>query len=548
MSSERLASEESVDVAIVGYGPVGQALAAMLGGAGHRIVVVERWPELFPLPRAGHVDDEVMRIFQSLGCGDEIAEASWELTGYELRDSQGDVLHRFDWGHQGRSGWYSDYSLFQPYLESLMHRTVSNCAGVELLRGWQVESIDCGEDDVTLSVRQGQAADGVWHPTDTTRQIQARYVVGCDGANSIVRDAMGIGRVDFGFEADWLVVFAEPNDRAMTVNMPDVAQLLEPQRPTTAFRSSGKRFCRWEFMLMPGETADEMSTPEVAWRLIERWGLTPDNSRLVRNTVFRFRSLVATDWRSGRAFIAGDAAHLMPPFLGQGMCSGLRDAKCLAWKLDLVLRGISDERLLDTYTAERRPHVESLVEASLRLGELISVIDPQLAAERDERLRTGTIAPPSPAPDLSDGVLDRGSDGAPRGPAGALSLQGIIEIDGRKGRFDDLCGGGWIVLSTGWSVEGVLGPGYRAVLEAIGARCVRVEPSPAGEAWIAGDVGGTYLPWLSTLGAQALIIRPDYYVYGAAADPDELGQLVENLAEALTLVAPAAATAPAQAD
>jgi hypothetical protein len=253
---------------------------------------------------------------------------------------------------------------------------------------------------------------------------------------------------------------------------------------------------------------------------------------------------VATDWRSGRAFIAGDAAHLMPPFLGQGMCSGLRDAKCLAWKLDLVIRGVSDQRLLDTYAAERRPHVESLVEASLRLGELISVIDPQLAAERDARLRTGTIAPPSPAPDLSDGVFARDADGGLRPPAGGLSLQGAIELDGRQARFDDVFGGGWILLSTGWNAEDELDADALSVLEAIGARCVRIEPAPTGDPSIPADVGGAYLSWLRGLGAQAVVIRPDFYVYGAASDAGELGQLVEELAAALALVAPTATAPP----
>jgi 2-polyprenyl-6-methoxyphenol hydroxylase-like FAD-dependent oxidoreductase len=536
------------DVAIVGYGPVGQALAAMLGAAGHSVVVIERWPDLFPLPRAGHVDDEVMRIFQSLGIADAVAEDSWQLTGYELRDSQGDILHRFDWGHHGRNGWYSDYSLFQPYLERLIHGVVTGYSNVELLRGWQAEQIDAGDDEVALLVRHGAAADGVWHPSDIVRDIRAHYVIGCDGANSVVRESVGIERTDFGFEADWLVVFAEPNDRALAVDMPDVAQLLDPQRPTTAFRSSGKRFCRWEFMLMPGETVETMSTEQIAWELIERWGLTPQNSRLVRNTVFRFRSLVATEWRAGRVFIAGDAAHLMPPFLGQGMCSGLRDAKCLAWKLDLVLRGVCGSRLLDSYTAERRPHVESLVDASLQLGELISVIDPQLAAERDVRLRTGTIAPPSPAPALVDGVLSRDPDGGARSPAGELSLQGMIELDGRNGRFDDVIGRGWVVLSTGWGLDELLGVEALSVFDAVGARRVRIESEPVPGVAAAIDTDGVYLPWLRELGAQAVIIRPDFYVYGAAADPDDLQLLTESLRDQLALLAPAPAAAPVQAD
>jgi len=525
--------EKPYDVAVVGYGPVGQALTGLLARRGLRVVAVERWPALFPLPRAGHVDHEIMRIFQSLGVAEQIAEDSWELSGYELRAGSGEVLHSFDWGYPAQSGWYSDYSLFQPYLESLLHGVVTQAPTATLLRGWQVERLVNGEDLVELEIRRGHDQEGTWHPDDETRTVQARYVVGCDGANSIVRETLGIEFTDFGFEADWLVVFAEPNDPALRVDMPDVAQILDPARPTTVFRSSGKRFCRWEFMLMPGETPEQMSTPEVAWELIARWGLTPENSRLVRNTVFRFRSLVATEWRVGRCLIAGDAAHLMPPFLGQGMCSGLRDAKNLDWKLDLVLRGVAGDALLDTYALERRPHVESIVQASLGVGELISVTDVDLAAARDERLRTGTVAPPEPMPALVDGVLRRAEDGSVMPPAGELSRQGEVEFDGRSGRFDDVVGGGWVVLTTGWEAGERLSEEAFTVLDVLAARVVRIEATALPG--VARDRDGMYLEWMKELGAQALILRPDFYVFAAASDGSDLESAIAELGEQLGL-------------
>lgn len=534
------------DVAIVGYGPVGQALALMLAEQGHRIVVTERWPELFPLPRAGHVDHEVMRILQSLGVAAAIEEDSWKLSGYQLRDSEGEVLHNFDWGHEGLSGWYSDYSLFQPQLEGLMHAAIEAHPGVELLRGWQAERVAQTGDTVEIDVRHGAAADGVWAPGQEGRTLRARYVVGCDGANSVVRETFGIEMSDFGFEADWLVVFAEPSDPTLQVDMPDVAQLLDPRRPTTAFRSSGKRFCRWEFMLMPGETPEAMSTPEVAWELIERWGLTPENSRLIRNTVFRFRSLVADRWRADRALIAGDAAHLMPPFLGQGMCSGLRDAKTLSWKLDLILKGLAEERLLDTYEEERRPHVAAIVEASLRLGEMISITDPVAASERDTFLREGSISPPEEMPGLERGVLLRDETGAPRGRAGELTPQGRVDDGGRTDRFDEIVGRGWVVITTGWDARAEIGPNAGGRLDLLDAHVVRIEAAADGEGAL-GDVDSVYLPWLRELGASAAIVRPDFYLFGCASDPDQLDEALLLLAEQLTLTQAAAASEGASA-
>lgn len=537
------------DVAIIGYGPVGQSLAAMLGGQGHRVVVIERWPALFPLPRAGHIDHEIMRILQSIGVADDVAEDSWQLNGYELVSAAGETLHSFDWGGEAASGWHSDYSLFQPYLEALLHARVSACPSVDLLRGWQAESVDDLGAHVRVKAREAASAvDGIWVPSDVTRSVTAKYVIGCDGANSIVGESNALAMTDFGFEADWLVVFVEPSDQSIVVGMPDVAQILDPARPTTAFRSSGKRFCRWEFMIMPGESLDEMSTPAAAWRLVERWGVTPENSRLVRNTVFRFRSLVADQWRSGRCIVAGDAAHLMPPFLGQGMCSGLRDAMNLSWKLDLVLRGVSTDALLDSYEAERRAHVVSIVGASLALGAIISVIDPHEAAIRDEKLRNGDAAPPTPLPRLVDGILLRDEDGRPGPDAGELSVQSRISVAGREGRSDDVLGPGWKVYVLGADAWTALNRESLDILDQIGATVVRVATTLAPHD-AAVDLDGALADWVGELAGPVggVIVRPDFYTYGSFGGFVGMDDAIADLARQLGLDQGVAASHPTRA-
>jgi 2-polyprenyl-6-methoxyphenol hydroxylase-like FAD-dependent oxidoreductase len=540
------AEEPLHDVAVVGFGPVGQAMTALLGRGGYSVVAIERWPEIFPLPRAGHVDHEIMRIFQSLSAADEVDADSWHLTGYELRDRHDQVIANMDWGHGGISGWYSDYSLFQPYLEKLLEREALSYANVELLRSWQVEGLEQSDDEVAVIARHGVVVEGQWLPSEEVRPIRARYVVGCDGANSIVRTDSDIDFVNLGFEMDWLVVFAEPNDPALRVNMPDVAQLLDPDRPTTAFRSSGKRFCRWEFMLKPGETPESMSTEEAAWRLIAKWGITPENSRLVRNTVFRFRSTVADRWRVGRAFVAGDAAHLMPPFLGQGMCSGLRDAKTLAWKLRLVLDGAAEPVLLDSYEPERRPHVHSIVEASLKLGELICVTDPVLAEQRDLALRSGAISPPAPMPSLRDGVLRRDDRGELLLPAGELSMQPTLAHGGTRRLMDDFAGDGWVIVATGFDPQTALDPASVAVVERLGATLLQVEASAEGNADAFVDPDGEYLGWLAGFEVGGVIVRPDFYVFGGFSSPEELRAALSDLAQQLTLKTDAAAVPETQ--
>ena len=476
-----------------------------------------------------------MRVLQSLSIADAIeADASRKET-YELRTRDGEVLFQFKTGHDAISGWYSGYSMFQPYLESLLEQEAVGHPNVRVARGWLVEGIEQGDDHAVLQLRDGTATDGDGLPSGAVEELRARYVVGCDGANSVIRKCEGLSMSDLGFEADWLVVFAKPDDPEQVMDMPDTAQVLDPARPTSVFRTSGKRFCRWEFKLMPGEDPEVMSEPDVAWDLISKWGITPENSRLVRNTVFRFRSLVADRWQSGRAFIAGDAAHLMPPFLGQGLCSGIRDAMNLAWKLDLVLRGLCDPLMMASYDHERRPHSAAIVKNSLRMGELVSVTDPDEAARRDDALRSGWLRPPpAEMPILTDGILLRDKDGAIASPAGQLAMQPRLRIGHEVGLLDDLIGNGWVVLATGFDPEASLGPRERWVMRRLQARFLRVEGADRDE--VALDESGGFLEWLDAQGVDSVIVRPDFYVFAGVCRPEALNRAIIDLGSQLRLL------------
>lgn len=442
-------NDELYDVVQVGYGPVGQTMAALLGRQGHSVAVFERWPDLYALSRAGHCDHEIMRILQSVGGAAEVEAKAWPMTGYEWFNAEGEVLLRLDWDRDGPSGWHSDYLFYQPDLEEVLDRIVRTQPTVEVSRGWEAVSFVQHDGYVELTVREcGTGQSGPRQPSGTTRTVRARYVIGADGANSFVRRASGIGWEDLGFEAEWLVVDVRPHDPGMQIDMPDAGQICDPARPTSLFRWLGRRHCRWEFMLLPGEIREEMESPEASWRMLARWGLTPDNADLVRNRVYRFRSLLAEEWRTSRAILVGDAAHLMPPFMGQGMCSGLRDAKNLAWKLDLVLRGKADPALLDTYEPERKPHVRTVIEMSVELGKVICVSDPEMAAARDEAFFSGRVPPPPPFPGLVGGALHRDAYGTPVPPAGRLGVQGRVTYRGRTGLFDDVVGQGWAVIGA----------------------------------------------------------------------------------------------------
>jgi len=209
-------------------------------------------------------------------------------------------------------------------------------------------------------------------------------------------------------------------------------------------RWGGREHFRGEFMLLPGETAEQMQDPATVWKLFAPYGVGPDNVDIVRRAVYRFRGLLTESFRNNRVLLMGDSAHLMPPFLGQGACAGIRDAQNLAWKLDLVLRGLASSELLDTYTPERKPHVEAIIRNSIPLGQVVCVSDPEIGAKRDQAFLSGMVPPPPPFPGLTNGILHRSPTGKVEDPVGQLAVQGRVRHRGVARRFDDVFGPGWM--------------------------------------------------------------------------------------------------------
>jgi 2-polyprenyl-6-methoxyphenol hydroxylase-like FAD-dependent oxidoreductase len=524
--------EELYDVVVVGYGPVGQVMSALLGRYGHRVAVFERWPRMYAYPRAGHFDHEGMRIFQRAGAAETVEQQTVNLPAYRILGADGDELISIDWDAPNPSGWRSDYVVYQPELEAALDAAVRRRPTVEVHQGWEAVALTQEPDHVTVTFSEGAPDEGGnWRTTGATRTVRARYVIGADGANSFIRRSGAFGWSDLGFPpSDWLAITVSPTDPDAEIDMPDAAQLCEPGRPASLFRWLGRHSCRFEFMLLPGEEPARMASAESCWQLLGRWGLTPDNAALVRNAVYTFRGMLADTFRDGRLLLVGDAAHLMPPFMGQGMCSGFRDAMNLAWKLDLVLRDAASTRLLDSYTGERRPHDRTLIELSMALGSVICVTDPEAAVGRDAAFRTGQ-APPLPAfPSLTGGLLLRGGDGTPAPSAGQLGVQGRVVYQEQTGRFDDLIGGGWMVLSRKPDVTTLLSAEQRRFLDRIGARVIHVSRARMRTPDSVIDLDGDYLQWFNELSAQVVLVRPDFYVFGAGAASD-LPDLVDTLAD-----------------
>src|SRR5258706_230244 len=322
---------ERCDVAIVGYGPTGQVLAILLAQRGWRVTVLERWPTAYPMPRAVHFDHEVGRIFQAAGVSAEVRAISEPCTTYEWRNAAGERLVEFRMNPvDGPAGWSESQLLHHPDLERVLDRRARSFRGVSVRRGFEVFEIEPAGQRVHVRARDASGA---------LRDVEARYAIGCDGANSFVRRWMRAPIEDLNQSFDWLIVDVIARSSRRWENW----QLCDPARPTTII-SGGPGRRRFEFLRLPHETIESLNDSRMAWELLAPWGLYESNTILERHTVYRFRARWAETWRSGHVLLAGDAAHQMPPFTSQGIGAGVRDAATLAWKLDLVLLGRAPPR------------------------------------------------------------------------------------------------------------------------------------------------------------------------------------------------------------
>ena len=419
-------SEHTYDVVIVGYGPVGRLLAIKLGRRGHQVCVVERQAEAYPLPRAVHMDDETVRILQAVDASPlDLPEAVEPYNDfYEWRSANQTPLLRLDWSGRGLSGWNVSNFFYQPAVEIALSDQVDALETVTLMRGWSAVTHAEDSDGVTVELQTR---------TDERCAVKGRYVIGSDGANGIVRTWMGAPMTDLGYFHDWLVVDLLPHE-PMVVE-PPAWQLCDPERPTTLVPGGpGRR--RFEFMRLPSETVEELNDENRAWELLAPWGVTRETAKLERHTIYTFQARWCDEWRRGRLMLAGDSAHLMPPFAGQGMCSGLRDAVNLEWKLrpSAVRQGPRHAaRHLRPRASRTRPALHRRLHGTRR-GHLRNRpregcrARHQMAAD----LAAGIAPPPRPLPSLGEGFF------RPESGGGVLSIQAPVRAVAGEGLFDDV--------------------------------------------------------------------------------------------------------------
>ncbi len=508
---------EHYPVAVIGSGPVGLTLVNLLGTYGVRTLLVERNTTTVQEPRAVSIDDESLRTMQAAGIVSTVLEQIVPGYGSHYYSPRGIRFARVE--PTGRPYGYPRRNAFrQPVLERQLKDALARFGHVEALFGWSLRRYEQDETRVTLHLAG---------PADTRRSVTCDYLVGCDGAASPVREQQGVQLAGTTFDERWLIVDLEHNENVTK----HTEVFCDRRRPCITLPGPG-RTRRFEFKLLPGETDADLLAPSTVQHLLATHGADP-NATIRRKVVYRFHARVAPRWSFGRVFLAGDAAHLTPPFAGQGMNSGIRDAQNLAWKLAAVLSGRTGPGLLETYEQERRDHIWQMIHLALRMGRVMS---PPSWLE-GVLTQAGFLAlnawPPArdyvaqmkykPPPRFHRGFVI--PDGRGRASlVGRLLPQPDIRLaDGREVLLDTVLGNRFVLLSRD---PGGLAQLRHPVWDALGATRVALLPQDAPPPAIEGveavaETAAALAGALAPYRGFALLLRPDHYVAAAIPLGDE---------------------------
>jgi 3-(3-hydroxy-phenyl)propionate hydroxylase len=520
------------DVVIAGYGPTGAVAANLLGAADIRTLVVEPNPTIFDIPRAVHFDGEVMRIFQSLGLHDKISKIAAPAASIGFTNGRGWDLFRQDLSAIPRIHAWDNSNFFnQPALEKHLREGVTRYHCVECSLKESVSNFTLTKNGIEIEITS------ITDHSTTRRTVNTQYLLGCDGANSRVRKLMGISQEDLDCDEPWLVVdWLLPDDVEFKRN---ALQICNPQRPATLVPCQGNHI-RWEFMVNEGDDIDSLENEANIRQLMAPHlhrlspNLTPDMGRLVRSKVYNFHALIADTFQQDRVFILGDAAHQMPPFLGQGMCAGIRDAHNLCWKLAQVLKGGLPTKILTSYTSERHPHVFEIIKTAVGHGSVIQNRNPITSFIRDCYLKLGKQLP------FLVGFLR--FDLSWRLGPGLFSVQSVSKADQDSPIGQPLPQSTLQVTPQGQSRTSVLsdellGPEFTLVsfnvdsnsLKEIRTSTFELTHLAIGPLANSTDINGVFEQWFRQHDARIALVRPDRHVYGLCNTQEQASGLIRNL-------------------
>ena len=533
------------DVVIAGLGPTGLTLAHCLGQRGHQVLVLEREPAFYGNARAVYTDGECMRIFQSFGMADRLAADMLQDAPVQMVLPDGKVLFQLKNTHRPH-GWPANNFFYQPLLETALADGLAKYPNVTVLRGRELTRFE--QDAAGVDVFH-VASDGSGYgrpapqagvrpgPVAGEARVRARYLVGADGGRSGVRAQLGISMTGRNFPNPWLVVDIKVKDPADGLrHLPYFNFVCDPACPTVScVQPNGHH--RFEFMLMPGQTREHMEHPDTVRHYLSKY-VDVDKFEILRTLVYTFNALMAEKWRDGRVLLAGDAAHMTPQFIGQGMNAGVRDAYNLAWKLDAVLRGQAGQALLDSYERERRPHAAAMTREGIRMKDYVSMVSPLGTVLRNALTRLvvrlpklGTFVRQGdfiPKPTYRAGSYFGISRRRWRGAEGRLMPQPNLRgPDGRRQLLDELVGKGFVLIGAGVDPRSTLDIETLAQWRKLGASYLAVYPfggrpegkvaSAVPEGLIeAEDPDGSFHAWLRASGGSRgsiAIVRPDKFVF-----------------------------------
>jgi 3-(3-hydroxy-phenyl)propionate hydroxylase len=478
---------------------------------GVKTLVVEKSRTIWEIPRAMALDHEILRVFQNIGVVDRILPYTAPFGASEHYGTTGQLIRQIDVVAPPHPLGYLPNMVFtQPPVEAVLRQRAAEHACIAIQLGTEVTSLAEEPDALALRLHTDHGM---------TAEVRARFVIACDGAASTVRRLLDIPLEDLGFDEPWLVVDMLVKDSALAELPSECAQYCDPARPYTYIIGPGNHR-RWEIMLNPGEDPRVIEREENVWPLLARW-LQPGDGKMWRASSYRFHALLAAQWRWERVFLAGDAAHQQPPFLGQGMCQGIRDVTNLCWKLKAVMTGDCTDALLDTYEQERKEHARILIQRIKEIGASICIRDPEAARCRDEELlrrgegKAPVITRQEIVPPLLSGLVRTNSPGV-----GVIFPQPRIATARGQVLLDDLSGLGWRLMIDGRTEFNV--PDVQEV--AIGTVVL------GGNGLAEKDHVAAH--WFDAHKCKAAIVRPDHYVYCGLEDTNDIKRFWDELQRA----------------
>jgi 3-(3-hydroxy-phenyl)propionate hydroxylase len=498
---------ETVDVLVIGYGPAGATLAALLGRRGVKTLVLDKNHEVLQMPRAIVLDNEALRILQLAGLAEDAFE---KIVIPEVR-MHSPLLGQF--ARANTAGCIDGHpklvTFYQPDLEYAMRDQVCRYESVTSLGGFELENLVEDENCVIASVRD---------PQGQIQVVRARYLVGADGASSRVRSLIGQDFAGQTYSEDWLIVDA---CKRAPGAIDHVEFLCDPRRPGPHMPAPGSRE-RWEFMLHPGESREEMQSPESIAKLISPW-IDPQELQIERKAVYRFHARCCNRFSKGRVFLVGDAAHITPPFVGQGLVAGLRDVANLSWKLAWVLRGWASPAVLDSYDEERRPHAKAMIDMAKMMGRLVMPRNKLAALLLHGLMRTLALTPATrkafeelaikPKNIFRRGLFARHRRGDKLVRGGLFPQAWVRNAQQQMQLSDAALGDNLTLVGLGVDPLSILAPEQVSAWTKLGGSFLHIGPfgqRPAGDCAFIEDLNHAILPLVPR--ATLVVVRPDRHI------------------------------------